>query len=138
CIFFLANEAANLILANDLIMFGYAGVLVLGAVVVIAILNDWRRGLYILLAWILFEDLVRKYLGNNMSIYFAKDVLTLILYLAFFRAQGAEKIKVFKISFLWPLLLFFWLGLIQVFNPSSTSIYYGILGMKINFLYVPL
>jgi len=34
--------------------------------------------------------------------------------------------------------LFLWLGLLQVFNPASTSIFYGILGMKIYFLYVPL
>ena len=53
----------------------------------IAILNDWRRGVYLFVGWILFEDFARKYLGNNMAIYFAKDALAIILYLSFFRAR---------------------------------------------------
>ena len=35
-------------------------------------------------------------------------------------------------------MLFFWFCLLQMFNPASNSIYYGILGMKVYFLYVPL
>ena len=137
-VLFLAYQAAETILSGNLTSFGYAGILVCAAVVVIAILNDWRRGVYILVAWILFEDFARKFLGNNMAIYFAKDVLTLILYLSFFRSQRAAKVKTFQITFKLPLLAFVWFGLIQVFNPESTSIFYGILGMKIYFLYVPL
>src|SRR5215470_10054565 len=41
----------------------------------IKILNNWRQGLYIFFGWLFFEDFVRKYLGNNMAIYFAKDFL---------------------------------------------------------------
>jgi hypothetical protein len=37
-----------------------------------------------------------------------------------------------------PLLVFVWFALAQVFNPASTSVFYGILGLKIYFLYVPL
>ncbi len=48
----------------------WRGLFFAGGAVVVAILNDWRRGLYILLGWIVFEDLVRKYLGNNMAIFF--------------------------------------------------------------------
>jgi hypothetical protein len=134
----LAYQAAEIVLSGDLTLFGYAGVLVFVVVVVITILNDWRRGVYILAAWLLFEDFARKFLGNNMAIYFAKDGLTLVLYLAFFRAQHAEKAKTLQIPFKLPLLALVWFGLIQVFNPASTSIFYGILGMKIYFLYVPL
>jgi len=35
-----------------------------------------------------FEDLFRKFLGNNMAVFFAKDVLTIVLYISFF-APGA-------------------------------------------------
>ena len=35
-------------------------------------------------------------------------------------------------------MLYIWFGLLQVFNPASTSLFYGILGMKVDFLYVPL
>jgi len=37
-----------------------------------------------------------------------------------------------------PLLVFVWFALAQVFNPASTSVFFGILGLKIYFLYVPL
>jgi hypothetical protein len=137
-VIFAAYKAAQAILANDLTSLGYAALLFVVGAVVVAILNDWRRGLYFLVAWILFEDFVRKYLGNNMAIYFAKDVLALILYFSFFRARRGKQAEKFRVPFRIPLLLFVWFGVLQMFNPASTSIYYGILGMKVYFLYVPL
>lgn len=115
-----------------------AGLFVVGGAILIAILNDWQRGLYVLVGWILFEDFVRKYLGNNMAIYFAKDVLAIALYISYFRAMRAKQTDKFKIPFRLSLLVFFWFCLIQIFNPASPSVFYGILGMKVNFLYVPL
>ena len=132
---YLASEA---ILDNDLTKLAFAALLFVAGAVVIAILNDWRRGLYILIGWILFEDIVRKYLNNNMAIYFAKDALTIILYLSFFLAKRVKKIERFRVPFRIALLVFFWFGLLQMFNPASPSIFYGILGMKVNFLYIPL
>ena len=133
-----AYQAAQAILADDLSTLAYAAMFFVGGAVVIAILNDWRRGLYILVGWILFEDFVRKFLGNNMAIYFAKDLLALILYLSFFRSRPAKLVGAFRIPFRLPLLVYFWFAFLQVFNPASTSIFYGILGMKVYFLYVPL
>lgn len=133
-----AYQVADAILTNDLTTLAYVAVFFVGGAIVIAILNDWRRGLYIFLAWILFEDFARKYLGNNMAIYFVKDLLVLVLYLAFFRARLANRVGTFRIPFRLPLMLFFWFVLLQMFNPGSTSIFYGILGMKVDFLYFPL
>ncbi len=133
-----AYKAAGAILSDDIESLAYAALLFIGGAVVVAILNDWRRGLYLLVAWIFFEDFVRKYLGNNMAIYFGKDALVIILYISFFRASLAKQVGIFRIPFRIPLLLFFWFGLMQMFNPASNSIYYGILGMKIDFLFVPL
>jgi hypothetical protein len=137
-VLYAAYKAADAILANDLTGLAFAALLFVGGAVFVAILNDWRRGLYLLVAWILFEDFVRKYLGNNMAIYFAKDFLAIVLYLSFFRARRARLIEKFQIPFRIPLLIFFWFCILQMFNPASTSIFYGILGLKINFLYVPL
>ena len=137
-VIFAAYKAAGAILADDINSLVYAALLLVGGAVVVAILNDWRRGLYVLVAWILFEDFVRKYLGNNMAIYFVKDALAIILYFSFFRTRLAKRIENFRIPFRIPLLIFIWFGFLQVFNPASPSIFYGILGMKINFLYVPL
>jgi len=137
-VIWLAYETAQLVLAGDLNTIIMSGMVFVGCAIVIAILNDWRRGLYMLLTWILFEDLFRKYLGNNMAVFFAKDFLAIVLYIAFFVARRKNLAKRFKPPFLIPFLIFFWFALLQMFNPASTSIFYGLLGMKVDFLYVPL
>ena len=134
----LAYEAAQLVLEGNLSLLVMTGMVFIGTAIVVAILNNWRRGLFLLLGWILFEDLFRKYLGNNMAIFFAKDALTIVLYISFVAAGRKAQIKGFKPPFLIPLLIFIWFGVIQMFNPNSTSIFYGILGMKVDFLYIPL
>jgi hypothetical protein len=35
-------------------------------------------------------------------------------------------------------MIFIWFGVIQIFNPASTSIWYGLMGFKLIFYYVPL
>jgi len=134
----LAYEAAQLVLEGDINSLLLSAMVFAGLAVAVAILNNWRRGVYLLLTWIVLEDLVRKYLGNNMAIFFGKDILALVVYLSFFISKRAGRAKIFKPPFFLPLMLFLWYGVLQVFNPLSTSIFYGILGMKVDFLYVPL
>jgi hypothetical protein len=131
-------KAGQMVVAEDLTTLELIGFAAVGGAVIVAILNDWRRGLYALVAWILFEDFVRKYLGNNMMIYFGKDILALVIYLSYFRARRGRGLEKFRPPFRIALLLFTWFGIIQVFNPSSKSIFYGILGMKVDFIYIPL
>jgi glycosyltransferase involved in cell wall biosynthesis len=88
--------------------------------------------------WLLFEDFARKYLGNNMAIYFAKDVLAAVVYLSFFLAYRRKEVTSFRPPFLVPVLLFVWFGVMQVFNPASTHLIYGVLGLKLFFYYIPL
>ena len=133
-----AYEIAEFILGGDLNSIIYIGMMVGGVLGVVTILNDWRKGFYLFLAWILFEDFVRKFLGNNMAIYFAKDAIALLLYLSFFRARRRDPAERFRPAFFVPLFCFFFFGLLQIFNPSSNSIFYGLMGMKLYFLYVPL
>jgi hypothetical protein len=135
---FVAYEVAQAILADDVSLLSIVALVFAGGCVLVAILNDWRRGLYFLVAWMLFEDFARKFLGNNMAIYFAKDILALALYLSFFRARLAKKIVRFRIPFQVSFMLFFWFCVLQMFNPASNSVFNGILGLKVNFLYVPL
>jgi hypothetical protein len=133
-----AYEVSQFILAGDTNSLIYIAMFIVGAVGVIAVLNDWRKGVYFFIAWILFEDFVRKYLGNNMAVYFVKDALVLLLYLSFFRARRNNPVERFRPAFLVLLLCFLFFGMIQIFNPSSTSVFYGLMGMKLYFLYVPL
>jgi len=135
---FLAYQAAQLIILDELTSLAFAGLAFIAIAGAFVILKDWRRGLYIFVGWLFFEDLIRKFLGNNMAIYFAKDFLVIIVYLSFFIAWRAKKVQTFRPPFLMAFLIFFWLGVAQVFNPASASFLYGILGVKLYFLYVPL
>src|SRR5467141_3333911 len=120
---------------RTLIMFGLSLVV---AAIVVHILNDWRSGVLLFLIWLLFEDLARKYLGNSMTIYFAKDFLIGVAYTSYYAAKRKRLVDVFRIPFLLPLAIFFWFAVIQVFNTWSPSILYGLLGLKVYFYYAPL
>lgn len=135
-----AYEVAGYILRNDVTSLAFVGVAFVGGAFIVAILNNWRNGVYFFLAWLLFEDFARKYLGNNMAIYFAKDFLVAIVYLSFFIAyrRKDKDLQVLRPPFLMALLVFVWFGFLQVFNPGSTSVFFGFLGMKLYFYYIPL
>ena len=133
-----AYEAAGYVIAGDMSGLVLVAMAFVGCAFIVAILNDWRRGLYFFLAWLLYEDFARKYLGNNMTIYFAKDFLVLVVYLSFLAAYRRKEVASFRPPFLVPLLLFVWFGAMQIFNPASTHIVYGLLGFKLFFYYVPL
>ena len=134
----MAWEIGGKIAAGDLGPIEYFALACIGAAVAIAILRDWRQGFYMFLVWLLFEDLVRKFLGNNMTIYFAKDVLVGLVYISFYAQVRRGRAKVFRPPFLIFLSLFFWLAAMQVFNTNSPSVLYGLLGLKLYFYYVPL
>src|SRR6267154_2926868 len=91
-----AYEAAQFIVAGDTAGLAYAGLSFLLCAFVVAMLNSWRRGLYIFLIWLLFEDFARKYLGNNMAIYFAKDFLVAVVYISLFINWRRNQIGGFK------------------------------------------
>jgi hypothetical protein len=120
---------------KNLIMFGLSLVVV---ALVVHILNDWRSGVLVFLVWLLFEDLARKYLGNSLTVYFAKDFLVGMAYLSFYFAKRRREVDFFIPPFLVPLALFAALGFVQVFNGFSPNILYGMLGMKLYFYYAPL
>src|SRR5262249_55243519 len=66
---FAAYKTANYIIADDLQGLAMVALAFVLCACVVAMLNNWRNGLYFFLTWLLFEDLARKYLGNNMAIY---------------------------------------------------------------------
>src|ERR1039458_2177270 len=113
-------------------------VAVAAVVMTITILRDWRNGIFVFLCSLIFEDMLRKYLGNNLFIFFAKDLILGITYGSMLLARRKNQLLIFKPPFMLWLAVFFWMGVIQVFNPNSPSIFYGLLGIKTYFYYVPL
>lgn len=133
-----AWQAAQWISAGQTKMLIFAGMGLVLCAIALTILKSWRMGFYLFVVWLLFEDLIRKYLGNNMAIYFAKDVLAGLTYLSLFVAIRRGHAKRLRPSFLLFFALFFWLAVLEVFNPYSPSVLYGILGIKLYFYYFPL
>src|SRR5579859_5242027 len=135
---FAAYELAQYVINDDMTGLAYAGLCFAGGAIVIAILHNWRNGVYFFLSWLLFEDFARKFLGNNMAIYFAKDFLFLVVLISFLTALRRKEVKTFRPPFLVAILIFIWFGALQIFNPASTHIMYGLMGFKLFFYYVPL
>jgi hypothetical protein len=135
-----AYKIADYIIVNDVTSLVFGGLIVIVSALVLVLVRNWRNGVYLFLAWLLFEDLARKFVGNNMAVYFAKDFLAICVYLSFFAAyrRKDQDLHTFRPPFLPVLLVFVWYGAMQVFNPASTNIFYGLLGMKIYFYYIPL
>jgi hypothetical protein len=133
-----AWEIGGWISNGDMNALSYAAIGGVICAIGITILRDWRLGFYSFLIWLLLEDLVRKFMGNNMLIYFAKDVLAAITYVSLFATVRKRREPLFHPPFLTWFGLFFFLGLVQVFNPFSPSLLYGLLGLKLYFYYFPL
>ncbi len=136
----LAWDLAGRISANDLGFLRNTVVGVCGAMAVVAILRNWRVGFYFFNVWVLFEDFVRKYLGNGPALFFGKDVLALLIYICLLFAIARKKEPRFHPPFLlwFPVSVFAWLGALEVFNPNSPSVLYGLLGFKLDFFYIPM
>src|SRR5712671_5511689 len=77
-----AYKSANYVIADDMTGLSFVALAFVGCAFIVAMLNNRRNGLYFFLTWLLFEDFARKYLGNNMAIYFAKDILAAVVFLS--------------------------------------------------------
>lgn len=137
-VLFLAYQSAELLLAKSSVGAGIVLAACGSLLVLAALLTDWKRGVYFFIVWLCFEDFIRKYMGNNMVIFFAKDVLIGFVYLLFFIAVRRRRAVLFRPRFVGPVLVFVFLGVIQVFNPESSSLIFGLLGIKLYFYYMPL
>jgi hypothetical protein len=134
----LAWEVGGKIVANDERSLVFYVLIFAACMVVAMILRNWRTGFYLFFVWMMFEDLFRKYMGNGPALFFGKDIMLALVYIAFFVEVRRHKVKTFRPPFLLFLSLFLWLGILQVFNQNSPHILYGLLGFKLDFYYVPL
>ena len=137
-IFFITWTLSGWIITNNNTYMALSVIGVLGIVMSMAILKDWRSGLFVFLCWLVLEDMIRKYLGNSLIIFFAKDVIIGITYVSMLLAKRKNQLLSFRPPFIFWLAIFFWLATAQMFNPHSPTIFFGLLGMKTYFYYVPL
>src|SRR5439155_176440 len=114
------------------------GIVLVVLAITLRIMNNWREGFYLFMVWLLYEDLIRKYMGNNMYIFFAKDFLVGATYASFVMNLQRRREATFRPPFLPALTAFFLFGVAQLFNPNSPSLLYGLFGVRTYFYYVPL
>ncbi len=135
---FVARELGVEIVAGQMRILAFVAIGLAACVVAVASLRNWRTGFYFFLVWLMFEDLVRKYMGNSPILFFGKDILLALVYVALFSAIRRHREKKFWPPFLAFLSIFIWLGVLQIFNQNSPHILYGLLGFKVYFYYIPL
>lgn len=111
-----------------------------GWVVLCALLAyRWQRGILFFFLWLCVEDFIRKGTGNNISVYFAKTILVLILYFSYLlwrdqhRLIDSPRLRVKPWLALW-----FAYAVLNCFNPAIPHWSISVLGIHMNFLYVPL
>ena len=134
----LAWLVGNKIVIDDWRTIEFAALILAGCFVLPVILRNWRLGFYVFFVWMLFEDLVRKFMGNGTALFFGKDVLLGLVYASFCREVRRNREERFRPPFVLFLSLFFWLAVLQVFNENSPSFMYGLLGLKTYFYYAPI
>jgi hypothetical protein len=137
-VFLLTWTLAEWVITDNTSYMALSVMAILGVAMTMVVLKDWRSGLVIFLCWLVLEDMIRKYSGNSLVIFFAKDVILGITYISMLQAWRKNKLQIFRPPFIFWLAMFFWLGVAQVFNPHSPSVFFGLLGMKTYFYYVPL
>ncbi len=64
----------------------FAAVLIVAALPLL--IGRWTLTLGILLVWLVVEDLVRKLAGNNLAVYFVKDLIYLVLLFGLFSSAS--------------------------------------------------
>lgn len=114
-----------------------AVVLVVAAIPLL--ITQWRLTLFVLLAWFMVEDLVRKFAGNNLAAYAVKDVIYVVLIIGLFadpevRGKFREVTGRARIA-LYVLIL--WAAILMV--PTLFQDWrLPIVAFRLDFAYVPL
>jgi hypothetical protein len=103
------------------------------------LLRRWRLSLGVFLAWLAVEDLVRKLAGNDLHVYFVKDLLFAVLLAALVadpavrgswkKATGRSRLALYALMG-WAIVMSVPTGLADWRLP--------LVGLRLDFLYVPL
>lgn len=109
-----------------------------GGFCTIFIFRDWRLGVAMFFVWAVFEDLLRKFLGNNMMVYATKDLIILATYASFLLAVAQKREKVLKNPLGLPLLLFVIWVFIETLNPYLENYIVPFLGLRMSLFYIPM
>jgi hypothetical protein len=103
------------------------------------LLRHWAVALGVLVVWLVLEDLFRKFAGNDIRIYFAKDFFFLILIAALFmdpQFRGRWRAATGATRFLLYALVAW--ALIMSVPAAWTDWRVPLVGLRLDFMYAPL
>jgi phosphatidylinositol alpha-1,6-mannosyltransferase len=103
------------------------------------LLRHWMLALVVFLAWLMVEDLIRKLAGNDIRVYFVKDLFYIVTLAAVMLAPGVRgawrsatpqaRLPLYALL-AWALVMSIPTGLADIRTP--------LLGLRLDFLYLPL
>ncbi len=103
--------------------------------------SSWKRLIKFVLFWLVIEGAIRKWVfpQAGQSIYFVKDLITLVAYYKFF-FLSSHKLKKLNITGSLSALLAVTtlICFVQIFNTNLSSPIVGLFGFRAYLLYVPL
>ena len=115
----------------------FAAILILAALPVLV--GRWMLTLGILLVWLVVEDLVRKLAGNNLAVYFVKDLIYLVLLFGLFTSASVQ--QAWRAATGHTRLVLYALVSWAVIMSAATVLSdwrLPLIGLRLDFLYVPL
>lgn len=114
--------------------------IIISVILLFVCVFKWRLGLAIIFVWMCLDAGIRRFIVDNVAIYFIKDILLLFVYLGFY--IEIKKLKRSKIIFPNRLNLLFLflvvLSFIHLFNPALPKLTVGLIGIKLLLFYIPL
>lgn len=110
----------------------------LGGFSALFILGNWRMGVVMFFAWVVIEDLMRKFLGNSLLIYTIKDLIVVTSYVSFLMAVRRGEVPSWRNPLRIPLLAFAAWVAIEAFNPYIENAIVPIIGVRMTLFYVPM
>ena len=115
----------------------FAAVLILAALPLLV--GRWVLTLGIFLVWLVVEDLVRKLAGNNLAVYFVKDLIYLVLLFSLFHSASLQQVwrKATGQTRLILYTLVCW-AIIMAVPTIVVDWRLPLVGLRLDFLYVPL
>lgn len=114
--------------------------LILGCAFFLVAIRNWTTSIYILFIWLVLEDSIRKYTGNSLVLYFAKDTMLLLIYLSYFLTRSANHEQLINwkspvVAAVAPLAI---LGILSSVYSANTNWVVPVIGIRMWFIYCPL
>lgn len=96
--------------------------------------RHWWTGLALFFGWLPFEDLVRKFAGNDIRVYFVKDLLLILALIGIApRLKGCWREPLGKLW--WPTMAVFAVALVFSLPSALVSPALPLIGIRVRFFY---